>query len=396
MTRHLVRSLLALAAAAVACTGGDPAAPDGNGPNADFVAAALSRTADSLVQAGNGTAAIPFADAGSTLATLGRGGIVRVTEGGVTSEYQAVAQRYLLPALSCAPPDSSPPAPPAPPVGCLLATRPVLLLWKGTTPDEVIEVRAAPGVSRVGESWLGLLAGGPAPGPTGSVLWERAARRAWVAFEGSVTIGEATLGDPCPRAPRLPEGLAGTCTQGTQRAAFDLTYRRVDSLRSVAITRRLVLEASTVPLVEIRLTNAGPPLPPRPDTGVRPPPVVPAPPSFPLPTLAGRVDARRQGGVVKMALTITNTTPDSVVVLFASGQEYDFQVRAGIDTLWTWSSLATFVAVPHSRTWAPFETRTFTAEWSGPGIPAAPLVVVGRLTSSNRPLVLFGPVIAAP
>lgn len=403
-TRLALGLLAATVGCTIGCTGGDPSAPTGNGPDADFVAAALTRTADSLVQAGNVTAAIPFADAGMTLAALGGGAAVRVTEGGASTEYQAVAQRYVLAPALCIVPDSNAFALWALPVGCMLTQRPVLLLWRGNTPDEVIEISAPPGVSRVGESWLGLVAGGAPVRPTGSVLWERAGRRAWVATAGSVSIGEASAAAPCATMPKLPDRVTGSCAQGTQRAAFDLTYTRLDSIAGgTRTTRHLTLAATNIPLVEVSIVNPGLPFPPRPDSGAHPSvppdpgrPTLPAPPIFPVPPLAGRVDARLEAGVVTLALSITNTTPDSIVVLFASGQDFDFQVRAGGVTLWTWSALVVFIAAPHSRTWAPFQSRTFAADWRGPGIPARPLVAVSTLTSSNRPLQLVAPVLVVP
>ena len=446
MIARVVRLTRLLAVCAAACTSGDPSAPVANTPSVDVVAAALTRTSDSLLQAGNVAASVPFGDAGNTLASLGRRVTVRVTEGNVIREYQAVAQRYLVPSGpggACAARDSNLFAQWAPyPIGCTLALRPVLLLWRGSAPEEVIEIYAAPGVSRVGETWLGLLNGGAPPRPTGSVLWERAARRAWVATLGSVTIGESQAGAPCARPPRLPPGVAGNCATGTQRAAFDLTYTSTDSSRDSTAarpTRHLTLAVSDLPLVLVTITNAGSAVPMVPDSGVRPPifppnpnpppdtgsrpptpppvppdsarPPVPTPPPVPsdsarprpplpppvaAPFLVSRVDARLEPGVVKLTLIVVNLSRDSVVALFGSGQEFDFQLRSGDTPVWTWSATRDFQAVAHSLTWASGQTRVFSAEWAGPGIPIAPMVAKGWLTSRNQPLESFAPVVVVP
>ena len=454
----VVRLPLLLLAAVSACTAGDPAAPADNAPTVDVVAAALARTADSLLQAGNVTASVPFGDAGSTLASLRRGATVRVTEGGITTEYQAVAQRYVVTTDACVNHDSTSRVWAWYPIGCTLTQRPVLLLWKGSAPDEVIEISAAPGVSRVGETWFGLIAGGAPYRPTGSVLWERAARRAWVATAGSVTIGESSAGAPCAKPPRLPPGVVGTCATGTQRAAFDLTYISTDSTRDGSAarpTRRLTLATTDIPLVQVTITNPGSRLPLVPDSGIRPPiglppiglppnptppdtgahppvptdtgqrpvplppiptlphppvdsshapgrppdsahPKLPPPPPVAAPQLVGRVDARRERGVVKLSFTVINLSPDSVETHFSSGQEFEFQVRSGETTLWTWSATRLFTAALHSVTWRSGQSRVFTAEWSDPGVPSGPMVAVARLTSSNRLVESVAPVVVIP
>ena len=100
--------------------------------------------------------------------------------------------------------------------------------------------------------------------------------------------------------------------------------------------------------------------------------------------------------MVRLVLTVVNLSSDSMVVLFSSGQEFDFRVRSGDKNLWTWSATRDFAAVLHSRTWARGETRLFVAEWAGPGISAAPMVAVGTLTSSNRPFESVAPVVVVP
>lgn len=428
MTHAIARTLAgALVAAIITSCESAPTAPADDAIQAQLTAATMLRTADSLVLGGNSDAAVPFGDAGAVLAVLGRSATVRVTENGTASEYHAVAQRYLLPAGACSPPPIAAPLPgaaPRPyplPVGCFLAARPVLLLWKGTSPDRVIMVSAPEGVSHLGGPAIGAAAFpmSAVGGRTSSLMVERPGFAFWFGTEGTVDVGTPSVGGPCAVPPKLPTGVAATCATATIGSSFDITYgiRYPINELALGVAPRLKLEATTVPAVVVTITDAGPVVTPIPPDSVRPPlpmppptpppgdsghatplPPIPLPPwpPFPAPPLAGRLDARRDSGGIVFTLTVANLSRDSLRVQFSSGQSFDFAVRTPDRELWRWSVDKTFTLALRTMGWAPGELRTFTARWPGPVPAGVPLVAVGVLTSSNYRIESVAPVLASP
>lgn len=87
---------------------------------------------------------------------------------------------------------------------------------------------------------------------------------------------------------------------------------------------------------------------------------------------------------VALTLTVTNPSSAPLTVEFSSGQQFDFRVRRPDGTaVWTWSADKGFITMLTSRTLAPGETATFSAQWS-PASPGA-YVAVGNLTSTSHP-----------
>jgi hypothetical protein len=89
---------------------------------------------------------------------------------------------------------------------------------------------------------------------------------------------------------------------------------------------------------------------------------------------------------VRLLLQVTNTATAPVRLSFSSGQTYDFTVRAGGTTLWTWSADRTFIQALRTETLAAGETRTFTETWMPPRGTTGTLTAEATLTSTSHPV----------
>ncbi|HZG43818.1 MAG TPA: BsuPI-related putative proteinase inhibitor [Longimicrobium sp.] len=89
---------------------------------------------------------------------------------------------------------------------------------------------------------------------------------------------------------------------------------------------------------------------------------------------------------VRLTLQVTNAGTTPVTLSFSSGQSYDFAVRGGGTTLWTWSADRTFIQALRSETLAAGETRTWSESWTPPRGTSGPLTAVATLTSTSHPV----------
>ncbi|HEX8317827.1 BsuPI-related putative proteinase inhibitor [Longimicrobium sp.] len=87
---------------------------------------------------------------------------------------------------------------------------------------------------------------------------------------------------------------------------------------------------------------------------------------------------------VRLTLQVTNAGTTPVTLSFSSGQSYEFAVRGGGTTLWTWSADRTFLQALRSETLAAGETRTFSESWTPPRGTSGPLTAVATLTSTSH------------
>lgn len=89
---------------------------------------------------------------------------------------------------------------------------------------------------------------------------------------------------------------------------------------------------------------------------------------------------------VRLTLQVTNAGTTPVTLSFSSGQSYDFAVRSGGTTLWTWSADRGFIQALRSETLAAGETRTWSEGWTPPRGTSGTLTAVARLTSTSHPV----------
>lgn len=69
------------------------------------------------------------------------------------------------------------------------------------------------------------------------------------------------------------------------------------------------------------------------------------------------------GESVNLTLVVENTSSQSIVLNFSSGQRFDFWIQAGSKEVWRWSSDKMFTQALTSMTLKPGEKKTFTANW---------------------------------
>ncbi len=102
-------------------------------------------------------------------------------------------------------------------------------------------------------------------------------------------------------------------------------------------------------------------------------------------------DRERPGQAVNFELTVRNPTREPVRVPFASGQQYDFEVRDGDRMLWRWSQGRVFPQVLSIEIVEAGVSMTFTGNWDlrdpqGRRVPAGDYDVRAWLTSRDRDL----------
>lgn len=92
------------------------------------------------------------------------------------------------------------------------------------------------------------------------------------------------------------------------------------------------------------------------------------------------------GEDVRLALHITNVSPEPVEIQFASGQTHDFAVLDSTGReIWRWSEGRMFTQATHSQSLDSAETLTYEERWT-PSSAAGRFTVIGRLVSTNRPV----------
>jgi hypothetical protein len=103
--------------------------------------------------------------------------------------------------------------------------------------------------------------------------------------------------------------------------------------------------------------------------------------------LASSLQVEPMGDSVRFVLQVTNASEAPLTLNFSSGQSYDFAVREGGETLWTWSADRSFMQALRSETLAPGQTHRLSEVWR---VPAAQrgraLTAVARMTSTNHPV----------
>lgn len=89
---------------------------------------------------------------------------------------------------------------------------------------------------------------------------------------------------------------------------------------------------------------------------------------------------------VALALHVTNSGTQPLVLEFTSTQRYDFQVQtASGETVWTWSMDKMFGQMMGSETIGAGESRAYRASWV-PGTQRGTFVAVGRVVAMNKPI----------
>ena len=89
---------------------------------------------------------------------------------------------------------------------------------------------------------------------------------------------------------------------------------------------------------------------------------------------------------VELALHLTNSGTQPVVLEFSSMQRYDFQVEnASGETVWTWSADKLFGQMMGSETIGVGESREYRASWVA-GSQTGRFVAVGRVVATNQPI----------
>ncbi|HEY7769673.1 BsuPI-related putative proteinase inhibitor [Longimicrobium sp.] len=89
---------------------------------------------------------------------------------------------------------------------------------------------------------------------------------------------------------------------------------------------------------------------------------------------------------VRLTLQVTNAGTTPVTLSFSSGQSYDFAVRSGGTTLWTWSADRSFMQALRTETLGAGETRTWSESWTPPRGTSGSLTAVATLTSTSHPV----------
>jgi hypothetical protein len=103
--------------------------------------------------------------------------------------------------------------------------------------------------------------------------------------------------------------------------------------------------------------------------------------------LATSLQVETLGDSARLVLRVSNGSDAPVNVTFPSGQTYDFQIRDGAETVWSWSADRSFMQAVRMHTMAPGETVTYSEVWRAPAaMHGRSLTAVGRLTSSDHPV----------
>lgn len=89
---------------------------------------------------------------------------------------------------------------------------------------------------------------------------------------------------------------------------------------------------------------------------------------------------------VVLALHLTNSGTQPLVLEFNSMQRYDFQVQnASGETVWTWSADKLFGQMMGTETIGAGESREYRASWAAGGRTGT-FVAVGRVVAMNKPI----------
>jgi hypothetical protein len=89
---------------------------------------------------------------------------------------------------------------------------------------------------------------------------------------------------------------------------------------------------------------------------------------------------------VVLALHLTNSGTQPLVLEFNSTQRYDFQVQNATGaTVWTWSADKLFGQMMGTETIGVGESREYRASWAAGG-QAGTFVAVGRVVAMNKPI----------
>jgi hypothetical protein len=89
---------------------------------------------------------------------------------------------------------------------------------------------------------------------------------------------------------------------------------------------------------------------------------------------------------VGLALHLTNSGTQPLVLEFNSTQRYDFQVQnASGETVWTWSADKMFGQMMGTETIGAGESREYRASWEA-GNQTGTFVAVGRVVATNKPI----------
>ena len=89
---------------------------------------------------------------------------------------------------------------------------------------------------------------------------------------------------------------------------------------------------------------------------------------------------------VVLALHVTNSGTQPLVLEFTSTQRYDFQVQTvSGETVWTWSADKLFGQMMGSETVGVGESREYRASWEA-GDQTGTFVAVGRVVATNQPI----------
>jgi hypothetical protein len=103
--------------------------------------------------------------------------------------------------------------------------------------------------------------------------------------------------------------------------------------------------------------------------------------------LVSSLQVEALGDSARFVLQVTNGSEGPLTLTFPSGQTYDFSVRDGGQTVWSWSADRSFMQSVRMITLGPGETRTHSEVWrAAAGLRGRTLTAVARLASSDHPL----------
>lgn len=89
---------------------------------------------------------------------------------------------------------------------------------------------------------------------------------------------------------------------------------------------------------------------------------------------------------VRLALHVTNSGTQPLVLEFTSAQRYDFQVQTPSgETLWTWSMDKMFAQMMGSETIGAGESREYRGSWV-PGNQTGTFIAIGRVVAMDKPI----------
>jgi intracellular proteinase inhibitor BsuPI/copper amine oxidase-like protein len=112
--------------------------------------------------------------------------------------------------------------------------------------------------------------------------------------------------------------------------------------------------------------------------------------SGPLLTLTSDRQTYAVGAPVRLTMTVSNPARPTITLRFASGQQYDFEVRRGTQPIWRWSAGRMFTQALTSMTIGPGERRVFSETWNqrdnkGQPVQAGTYTAIATLTTMARP-----------